>query len=71
MVYMPRKGWEGKYMSTGLKRFTISVTSEMEEKLNALKKEKFYNTNQTEMIRYLIELGLNAYASAKEKEGAL
>lgn len=51
-------------MATNLKRFMISVTPSMETDLNLLKKEKFYNDSQAEMLRYVIGLGL---ASIREK----
>lgn len=47
-------------MSTTLKRFSISVTSQMQVGLDAAKKDFFYNTSQTEMIRELIIRGLNS-----------
>ena len=47
-------------MATKLKRFTISVTPKMEVGLDAVKKEYFYNTTQTEMIRQLIMRGLDS-----------
>lgn len=47
-------------MATKLKRFTISITPEMEVDLDAAKKEHFYNTNQNDMIRTLIIRGLEA-----------
>lgn len=50
-------------MATILKRFTISVTPDMEIELDALKREKFYNTSQNEMIRYLINLGTGVMKS--------
>ncbi|MDO4328843.1 MAG: ribbon-helix-helix domain-containing protein [Lachnospiraceae bacterium] len=46
-------------MATNLKRFTISVTPKMEEALDAVKKERYYNTSHNEMIRDLIRMGLN------------
>lgn len=47
-------------------RFTISISSEMKEALDQLKKEKYYNTTRNEMINDLIALGLKAYYDAKE-----
>lgn len=46
-------------MATKLKRFTISVTSDIEADLDKIKKEYFYKTTQSEMIRTLITKGLN------------
>ena len=42
------------------KRAMISLRPEWEPELEKLKKEKFYNTTQAEMFRYLIRLGLNS-----------
>ncbi|MGN0483940.1 MAG: hypothetical protein ACI4HI_10355 [Lachnospiraceae bacterium] len=47
-------------MATDLKRFTISVTPEMEERLDKAKQELYYKDTQNRMIRDLILLGLNA-----------
>lgn len=47
-------------MATDLKRFMISVTPSMEADLNVLKKERFYNNSQAEMLRYVIGLGLKS-----------
>ena len=43
-----------------MKRFTVSVTPDIEQSLDKLKKEQFYNTTQSEMVRYLIKLGLRS-----------
>lgn len=53
-------------MSSRLKRITFVVTSEMELLLDGMKKEKFYNCSQSEMIRTLLEKGLRS--SQKEEE---
>lgn len=45
-------------MATNLKRFTISITPDMEKDLDAAKRERYYNTTQNEMIRELINKGL-------------
>lgn len=47
-------------MSSKHKRITFVVTPEMEPLLDEMKKEKFYNRTQSEMIRTLVENGLNA-----------
>lgn len=47
-------------MSSKHKRITFVVTPEMEPLLDEMKKEKFYNRTQSEMIRTLVESGLNA-----------
>lgn len=45
-------------MATDMKRFTISVTKEMESDLDRMKQEKYYNTTRNRMIQDLIILGL-------------
>lgn len=50
----------GNSMATDLKRFMISVTPSMEADLNVLKKERFYNNSQAEMLRYVIGMGLKS-----------
>ncbi len=53
-------------MATDLKRFTISITDEMELDLNEEKKETYYAETQSEMIRDLITRGLVALRDEKE-----
>ncbi len=45
-------------MATDMKRFTISVTKDMETDLDMLKQAKYYNTTKNKMIQDLIILGL-------------
>lgn len=45
-------------MSTDMKRFTISVTDEMEVQLDRMKQIKYYNTTRNKMIQDLICVGL-------------
>jgi hypothetical protein len=45
-------------MATDLKRFTISITDEMERDLYEARKEVYYADTQSEMIRDLIARGL-------------
>ena len=47
-------------MSTEFKRFTVSVTPELEKKLDKAKKERYYNQPQSQMVRDLIARGLAA-----------
>lgn len=47
-------------MASKLKRITFVLTPEMELLLDGIKKEKFYNCSQSEMIRTLVEEGWNA-----------
>ena len=57
-------------MKTKLKRFTISVTPEMEADLDWVKQRLYYRSTQNNMIKDLIALGLAAVESEKaEKEG--
>lgn len=49
-----------------LKRFTISVAPELDEKLDRVKKEYYYKETQSDMIKELIALGLK---TVKEEEG--
>ncbi|MDF2844775.1 MAG: hypothetical protein K0R00_3201 [Herbinix sp.] len=57
-------------MATDLKRFTISVTPEIEAKLDLAKKEYFYKNTQNEMIRSLIVKGLNSLKNNSESESS-
>lgn len=54
-------------MSMKVKRTMITLLPEWEAPLDKLKKEKFYNDSQAEMLRYVIGLGL---ASIKKNEEA-
>lgn len=47
-------------MAADSKRITIRVTSEMEPQLNKIKNDYFSNCSNSEMIRMLIETGLNS-----------
>lgn len=40
------------------KRFTVSITPEMDKQLDELKRNLFYNKTNSEMIRELIKKGL-------------
>ncbi len=52
-----------------MKRFTISITDEMELKLDMLKQRKYYNTTRNKMIQDLIMLGLEVMNKEMEREG--
>lgn len=52
-------------MSTYNKRTMVTLLPEWESTLNKLKKERFYNESKSEMIRYIISLGL---ASLEEEQ---
>lgn len=56
-------------MATLNKRFTISLTPELEKDLDCLKKNAFYNTTQSEMIRYVLSIGIKEIlGNIKENE---
>ncbi len=52
-------------MATKLKRMTFVVTPEMEEPLNYIKRELFYNRTQSDMIRELLLAGVQAIKDEK------
>ncbi|MEG1016751.1 MAG: hypothetical protein RSE36_02975 [Oscillospiraceae bacterium] len=56
-------------MPTSLTRMTITITEDMEPRLECAKKNVFYDRNKSEMIRELVIAGLNAMdeKAAKEK----
>ena len=45
-------------MTTKLKRFTVYVGNEVEKKLEAVKRDKYYMKTKSEMVRDIIALGL-------------
>ena len=53
-------------MATELKRMTFTLSPEMEEELDSLKKNIFYMDTQSYMIRKLITLGIQVI---KEQKG--
>lgn len=55
-------------MATDMKRFTISVTDEMDRRLDRMKQAKFYNTTRNKMIQELIILGLDSMQKKMEME---
>lgn len=52
-------------MSTKLKRMTLTFLSEWDEDFDKLKKEQFYDKPKSEMIRYLIQQGLEKVKNDK------
>ena len=50
-------------MTNMTKRFSISITPEMQKELDKLKKDKFYDKPQSEMVRFLILAGIKAAAA--------
>ncbi len=55
-------------MATELKRMTFVVTPDMEEALNSIKKEMFYNRTQSDMIRELVTAGVRAIKDEKAEK---
>ena len=45
-------------MPTNLKRFTISVSDEVEMQLDRLKQARYYNTSKNKMVQDLISIGI-------------
>lgn len=45
-------------MPTELKRISVTIPTDLEEQLDLLKQEKFYKKSYGEMLRQLIQLGL-------------
>lgn len=56
-------------MATDLKRFTISVTPEMEADLDAMKQRHYYRDTRNTMIQDLIIRGLEALKAEDEAKG--
>ena len=54
-------------MTKNLKKFTFSVTPDIEADLYAVKKEHFCSTTQNEMLIALITKGLNTLKSEENK----
>lgn len=46
-------------MATKNIRTTVTLLPEWEKDIDTLKKERFYNKSKSEMLRYLIQLGLD------------
>lgn len=55
-------------MSTKLKRVTFTITAEIEASLKLLKKERFYDCSQSEMIRTLVSAGVKSLEIEKTIE---
>lgn len=54
-------------MPLEVRRFTVSVTPELDRKLDELKRARYWNATQSEMIRDLIALGLLHFESEPEE----
>ena len=55
-------------MATTLRRLTFVVTTDMEEPLDRIKQELFYDKTQSDMIRELIYAGLQAIKDEKNQK---
>lgn len=55
-------------MATGSKKLTFAITPDMEAPLDSIKREFFYNSTQSEMMRELISAGVRAMKEEKEKQ---
>lgn len=64
----PKRG--GDSMSAITKRALVTLRPEWESDLDRLKQEKFYDKTQSEMFRYLIQLGLNAQKQNQQHKAA-
>lgn len=54
-----------------MKRFSIPVSDELEERVAALRKtDKFLRSSYSEIIRELMLVGLRQFESEDQKEGA-
>ena len=49
------------------RRMTVNILPECEPALMRLKKEIFYNHSRSEMLRYVITVGLNSLAVSKKE----
>lgn len=61
----PRKGI--LIVKSYSKRVMITLIPELESELSNLKKEKFHDSTQAEMYRYLINLGLESLNKGNQK----
>lgn len=55
-------------MKAKMKRFMVSITPDLEQDLDELKKERFYNKPYSEVYRYVLAQGLKAVATQKKAE---
>lgn len=54
-------------MATDMKRVMVSITPEIEQRLDAVKKEKFYNKPYADVYRYILSLGLEEIRRQEQK----
>ena len=55
-------------MATDMKRQTISLTEDMEARLDRVKQAKYYNTSRSKMLQDLICMGLDVMEELIKKE---
>jgi len=55
-------------MGSQYTRITFVITSELEQRLDGLKKEVYYNRSHSEMCRALIKAGLDAVEAGKTEK---
>ena len=55
-------------MADEFKRMTFVVTPEMEELLNSIKREMFYNRTKSDMIRELVSAGVRAIKAERRQK---
>ena len=48
-------------MTTKLKRYMVCLTPYMEERINGLKAVQFTNKSYSDVVRYLIDLGITGH----------
>ena len=57
-------------MATGMKRFTITVTSETEQCIDELKQQEFYNRPYAELYRCILDAGILAIKNNPKRKKA-
>lgn len=55
-------------MATEMARLTITMNSEMQPRIDAVKRELFWNKSRGEAIRYLLTLGLEKWEQEKKAQ---
>lgn len=55
-------------MPLEVRRFSVSVSPEIDRKLEELKRTRYWNATQSEMIRDLISLGLLHFEAEPEEK---
>lgn len=58
-------------MASGMKRVIVSISPDLEQGLDTVKRERFYNKTYSEVYRYILALGLKvAYTQEKAAKGS-